>query len=281
LGVDFDFDYRPPRHLEQAAASAHFDFRLLQLAYDSNNLNKNSRKPKAPGKMVGSDSEGTFQGLLAHGDCQINNIALHLLGRHQAANAALALAVVEVLRRSGWTITESAMRKGLLEVAWPARVEVVARRPAVVLDTAHNAASIAALVDVLMESFSVRRRLLIFATTHEKDVRGMLSQLLGRFDHVIFTKYQDNPRGVPPEQLRDVAAEQTVNRGRDFLRLAGSAADIEIAATPADAWNAACRLAGPDDLICVTGSFFLAAEMRRQIAARPFFASQVSNVESR
>ena len=65
-----------------------------------------------------------------------------LLGRHQAANAALVLAAVEELRRQGWTIPEAAVRRGLAEVRWPARVEVVARRPTVVLDAAHNVASI-------------------------------------------------------------------------------------------------------------------------------------------
>ena len=116
------------------------------------------------------------------------------------------LAAVEELRRNGWTIPEAAVRRGLAEVAWPARVEVVARRPTVVLDAAHNAASIEALVEVLGESFSARRRLLIFATTQEKDLRGMLERLLGRFDHVIFTRYLSNPRSVPPEQLQALAA---------------------------------------------------------------------------
>ena len=120
------------------------------------------------------------------------------------------LAAVEELRRSGWTIPEAAVRRGLAEVAWPARVEVVARRPTVVLDAAHNAASIEALVEVLDESFSARRRLLIFATTQEKDLRGMLERLLGRFDHVIFTRYLSNPRSVPPEQLQALAADLAV-----------------------------------------------------------------------
>ena len=53
-------------------------------------------------------------------------------------------------------------------------MEVVARRPAVVLDAAHNGASIAALIETLDESFSVGRRLLVFGTTQEKDLRGML-----------------------------------------------------------------------------------------------------------
>ena len=51
---------------------------------------------------------------------------------------------------------------------------------------------------------------------------------------------------------------------------------IEIAATPAEAWDAIHRLAQPDDLVCITGSFFLAAEMRRQIAARPLGGLRLS-----
>jgi dihydrofolate synthase / folylpolyglutamate synthase len=154
-----------------------------------------------------------------------------------------------------------------------------------VLDAAHNAASIEALVQVLEESFSVRRRLLIFATTQDKDLRGMLEQLLGRFDEVIFTRYLNNPRGVPPEELQTLANElkgwggsSTAAPTISPLPLAGEgpgvrAVETRIAATSADAWDLVHRLAGPDDLICITGSFFLASEMRRQITARPLAES--------
>ena len=142
---------------------------------------------------------------------------------------------------------------------WPARVELLARRPAVIVDSAHNPASIDALLAVLDESFSVRRRFLVFAATDEKDVRGMLQRLLGRFDEVLFTRYLDNPRAVPPERLRDLGAVR-------------SAQPCPVFARPADAWDAVSARAGPEDLVCVTGSFFIAAEMRRQIRARPHVA---------
>lgn len=226
-GVDFDFDYYPPRHLERTAAPGRVDFRCR------------------------SDSDGP------RADCHYEQIALSLLGRHQAANAAVAMAAVEELRRVGWNVPEAAVRRGMAEVVWPARVEVVARRPTVVLDAAHNAASVAALMDVLAESFSARRRLLILATTQGKDLRGMLQHLLGRFDKVVFTRYLNNPRAVPPQVLQALAEELSGRRHA-------------VAAEPAEAWSAVHRLAGPDDLICITGSFFIAAEMRRQLACRPF-----------
>jgi dihydrofolate synthase / folylpolyglutamate synthase len=234
LGEDFDFEYQPPRHLELAPAPARFDFRSF-----------------------GRDS---------------SDIELGLLGHHQAANAALVLAAVERLRAQGWTIPEVAVRKGLGAAAWPARIEVVARRPAVVLDAAHNVASVEALLQVLDESFSVRRRLLVFATTREKDVCGMLARLVGRFDHVIFTRYVENPRGVPPEELQAMAEREG---GSSTVTPTSSTAvptSVQVAPTPADAWGVVHRIANPDDLICITGSFFIAAEMRRQMTAWPLGA---------
>ena len=133
--MDFDFDYRPPRHLEQAASPGKMDFRDLHAA-----------------------GEG------------YRDLSLGLVGRHQAANLSVALAALEQLRNSGWTIPEEAVRRGLAGLTWPARVEVAARRPAVVLDGAHNVASVDALIETLDESFSPARRLLVFASTQEKDV---------------------------------------------------------------------------------------------------------------
>jgi len=182
------------------------------------------------------------------------------LGEHQAANAAVALAAVVSLRELGWAIPEQAIRTGLAGVAWPARVELIRRRPAIVLDAAHNVASVAALVRTLNESFSPRRRILVFATTQEKDVRGMLACLLGQFDEVILTQYADSPRAVPFDELAAAAREL---KGRP----------CRVCPRPADAWDEARRLAAPDDLICVTGSFLIAAQMRHEIRSRPVAAN--------
>jgi dihydrofolate synthase/folylpolyglutamate synthase len=178
------------------------------------------------------------------------------VGRHQAANAAVALAALAQLRESGWRVDDRAVRKGLAELAWPARVELLARRPAVVVDAAHNLASVEALLDVLNESYSARKRYLVLATTREKDVPGMISRLATQFDQIFFTRYVNNPRSVPPEELEAIASQLT---GRRYPVCAG----------PADAWQEVCRLAEPQDLVCVTGSFFIAAEMRREILRHP------------
>jgi dihydrofolate synthase/folylpolyglutamate synthase len=187
---------------------------------------------------------------------EYRDLPVALLGRHQAANAAVALATLEELRRQGRHMPEEAVRAGLARASCPGRVEVVSRRPAIVLDVAHNTASVDALVEVLDGCFSARRRLLVFAATHEKDLRGMLDRLLGRFDEVLFTRYLNNPRAVPPEELAEMAA-----------RLGDCPA--RVCPDPAGAWNVVRQWAEPDDLVCVTGSFFLAGEIREQIRARP------------
>jgi dihydrofolate synthase/folylpolyglutamate synthase len=177
------------------------------------------------------------------------HVRVPLRGRHQRENTALALAIVDRLRLAGWEISDDAVHAGLRQVDWPARVEVVGRSPTVVIDAAHNWASAKALVTTLREEFPQRRRIVIFASTRDKDVRGQLRLLLPEFDTVILTRYVDNPRSVPPEELRNIAA-----------RLSDQ--PVHVAQEPVSAWKLARRLAGPDDLIVVTGSFFLVAELR-------------------
>ena len=96
----------------------------------------------------------------------------------EAANAAVAVATVEVLRQAGWDVSDAAVATGLAGVRWPARLEVVRRRPLIVLDCAHNVASAQALVETLRTSFpGPRRRLLVFASSSDKDIAGILREL--------------------------------------------------------------------------------------------------------
>src|SRR5262245_6861354 len=114
-------------------------------------------------------------------------LEVNLLGRHQAANAAVVLACIEDLRHFGWAVPDEAVAAGLSEVKWPARLEVVGRRPFIVLDCAHNVASVAALVETLGESFSPSQRVLLFACSSDKDVPGMFRLLGPHFRAAVFT----------------------------------------------------------------------------------------------
>ncbi len=174
---------------------------------------------------------------------------LNLLGEHQAANAAVAVACIEELRAAGWRIPDAAVAAGLAEVSWPARMEVFGSRPLIVLDCAHNVASASALLSTLQSSFPPARRLLVFAGSGDKDLAGMLRVLAPHFAHLFLTCYTNNPRGVPPERLAEM------------LRVSGSTSHT-LCSTPADAYRAARAAAAADDLICIAGSVFLAGELR-------------------
>lgn len=186
---------------------------------------------------------------------QLGPLPVGMLGEHQALNAATAIATVRELQKQNWKISESAIQQGLAEAKCPARIEIVRERPTVILDVAHNLASISALLEALAQRVVARRRVLVFASSRDKDSAGMLRMLLPQFDHVILTKYVNNPRAVEPVELRDLAGVILNEENSRDTRL-------EFAGEPQAAWERARVVAGPEDLICITGSFFLAAELR-------------------
>ncbi len=178
---------------------------------------------------------------------------LSLLGEHQAANAALAVACVEELRAQGWTIPDAAVASGLAGAVWPARMEVLGRRPLVVLDCAHNPASADALVRTLCESFPPARRLLVFAGSTDKDLAGMFRVLAPHFAHAFLTTCLGSAAQRRPNNWRNSSARPAGRRRRCTLRRRRRG-------RPRGA-------AGPDDLICITGSVFLAGETRPLLTA--------------
>lgn len=180
-------------------------------------------------------------------------VAVPLPGRHQVENAAVALRLLEALSNRGWRVGPEHAAVGWAGLRWPARIEVVARRPLIVLDAAHNWASAGALVRTL-EEFPARRRILLFAGSREKDLPGMLRRLAPAFDAAVLTAFRTNPRAVAPEDLLS-------------LWRAITARPAHVRHSAEEAFAFCRRIAAPEDLICVTGSFFLAAEIRPLVTA--------------
>lgn len=183
-------------------------------------------------------------------------LEIPLLGLHQLENATLALATLEALRASGrsecaWD--EADLRQGLREVRWSARLEIVGQRPTLVVDGAHNADSIEKLIKTIRDLFSFRRLLVVLGTNADKDLPGMITALAG-IDHVILTRAR-NPRSATLARMHDL-----------FGQLAPEV-QISSVEESEEAMDLACRLASPDDLICATGSLYLAAEVLRWAAA--------------
>ncbi|MEM6330741.1 MAG: folylpolyglutamate synthase/dihydrofolate synthase family protein [Planctomycetota bacterium] len=182
---------------------------------------------------------------------------LGLLGGHQAANAAVALAVIDELRGQGWAISDRARRDGLAAARLPARVErfpaVPGARPAVVVDSAHNDASAAALAAAVEPLALLASRTLIAAVSRDKDLPAIARALAPAFGRVIATRFVENPRAVPPASLAEVFREAGAGR-------------VATADDPASAWRLANEQTPRDGLVVIAGSFFIAAELRPVVA---------------
>lgn len=107
-----------------------------------------------------------------------------LLGEHQKANAACAVAAV---RLAGIKVGKQAVLKGLRKVRWPGRFQVVSRRPLTIVDGAHNPAGIKVLVGTLRQQFPGKKLTFIFGTQTDKDSVSMLSLLKPLARKVIIT----------------------------------------------------------------------------------------------
>jgi dihydrofolate synthase/folylpolyglutamate synthase len=193
----------------------------------------------------------------------LRDLHLNMLGHHQAANAAAAVAALRCLRRRGWAIEEQHIRAGLAAARCPARIEQVRTQPSVILDVAHNPASIAAVIATLRERFRPKRGIGLFASSRDKDYTAMLQRVLPAFDMLILTQYVNNPRALETEALLALAQSMRFETsGSGPLKPV-----LHACVRPSDAWKVAQAIADPEDLICITGSFFLAAELRPLLIA--------------
>jgi len=187
------------------------------------------------------DGGFTYYGL----DRDLKQVEVGLLGRHQYRNGALALAVVEILRRKGFRVTEAQMREGLKTPSWAGRMHVFSRNPTVMLDGAHNPAAIRNLVRSLTGNTAHGRLILVLGVMADKDVRKIVREIVPAADYVICTR-PEYYRAAPPEVLMKAASP--LWKGGDVVP------------TLAGALKRAKEVAGPEDLILVTGSLFTVGE---------------------
>ncbi len=135
---------------------------------------------------------------------------------------------------------------------------MLGERPWLVIDGAHNIASAEALAETLRTCFPEVPRTLVFGTTRDKDLAGQLRALLPLFSEVVVTPYLENPRAVPPEEVAQAV-------------LAISGREAIVTFDPSSALTQARLVTPPNGLICVSGSLFLAAEVRASVlGTEPF-----------
>lgn len=229
-----------------AGASARRGSRLIRVGADV---------AVTPVSVTAEGSLFHYRGL----EAAYRDLRLGLLGPYQLENAACALAALEVIRRQGLTADEAAVRAGLAAARWPARLEVLARSPLVVLDGAHNPDGARALRAALASLWPDTRFVLVLGVLGDKDGEGILRELAPCAGCLIATR-PDSPRALPPADLAGWAAAL------------GLPAEVE--PEPGRAVRRAVALAGPAGAVCAAGSLYLAGAVRRLFipgpaAARP------------
>jgi len=181
---------------------------------------------------------------------KFEHFAVPLKGEHQAHNCALALAVLDKLKAHGFEFKEQSLIQGLAATTLPGRMEFVHDKPRVLIDGAHNAASITALIKSLGAHVSYDSLVMVFGCGQDKDIDAMLEQVALGADKIIFTHAKNNPRAVEESEL--------LSR---FGQVSGKMAQV-VDNLP-DALKLAARAVSREDLIVVTGSFHLAGEARK------------------
>src|SRR5271156_2184047 len=188
---------------------------------------------------------------------ELSDLEIGLAGPFQHENGAIAVATIEALSSQGWRIEETAIRRGLKEIYWPGRFDIVSKRPMVILDCAHNEMSIAALLETMSVELGpgVKPRL-IFGCQAAKDWTTMAAMLGPRVRDVTLTRAKPKNPLEPEELLPHFAAHCPARVERDPMRA------IE---------RVISELA-PDDVALVTGSVYLIGEVY------PYFLSREGRV---
>jgi len=172
-------------------------------------------------------------------------VSIPLLGDFQLENATAAVAALEILASESFAISAADVAQGLARVKWSGRFQILQQHPTVLVDGAHNVASMKVLVSNIKAYFSYKRIFLVFGTSCDKDIPGIINELVALSPQVIVTRTAHSRAAT----ISTMAAEFS-KRG----------IEPEIRETISEAISRALSLADSTDIICVTGSLFVVAE---------------------
>jgi dihydrofolate synthase/folylpolyglutamate synthase len=200
----------------------------------------------APARWLGQDFARSAEGPLRYSGFggELENLVLPLRGQHQRDNAATAIAAAMQLREQ-FVIPDAAIQRGIAQVRWPGRLDVVQARPLVILDGAHNADGVAALVRELPAIVGGRGVHLLFGVMRDKRWQPMVETLAAHVARVTVVPALP-PRGEDPEVLARAFAPYC---------------PVSIASSPLRGLLDLSESVGQEHAILVAGSLFLVGEI--------------------
>ncbi len=178
---------------------------------------------------------------------QPTELTIPLLGHHQIENATTAFAALQVFKNNGLMVEDEAIARGFENAKWYGRFEILQQNPPVVIDSAHNRDSALKLRIALDDYFPGIPVILVFGASEDKDIEGMLAELMPRADYLIATQ-SFHPRAIEAETILEIAKRYGLS-GR-------------IVPDVADAMHEALLMSGGEKLVLATGSIFIAAGVR-------------------
>ncbi len=223
-------------------------------------LQSHAEQVKAPLSVTGMDIDFSyrFETSREHGPhtriclatptSKFEHVRVPLHGKHQAVNCSLALAMLDKLKCAGYKVDNEKVVEGLNAVSLAGRMEMICQDPRIIIDAAHNAASLRALIHALGQNIPYDSMIVIFGCNCDKDITGMLTQLQYGADKVIFTR-SNSPKAVSPIELAD-----------QYTEICGKM--CQSASSIGQAFKLASSAIGREDLICVTGSFYLIGQAK-------------------
>jgi dihydrofolate synthase/folylpolyglutamate synthase len=193
-----------------------------------------------------SDGLFTYYGL----DNVWRDLQTNMLGSYQVDNAALVLASIEILNQAHTDIDLEIIRSGLAGNHWPGRLEIVGKKPLVILDGAHNFMAARNLAQYIGHNLADKKITFVIGILDDKPYQVMLKSLLPLGSRVIFTKARID-RAMPPEALYPVAKEILP--------------DVTIIPDVTAAINQALNTASADEVVCIAGSLYVVGEAKEAL----------------
>jgi dihydrofolate synthase/folylpolyglutamate synthase len=195
----------------------------------------------------------TFDFFSTYFGVKIKNLHISLIGKHQAENASIAVQSALLLNELDFKVGINDIRLGLQKSFWPGRFEVISKEPLIVLDGAHNGASAGALYEAITQ-FNRKHTIFLFGVLKDKNIIDVVSRLSKNNEIFILTEVPfSGSRRLPVESLREYVRtyvpEENIIVEKDYRK----------------AFLKAYKLLNKNDILCVTGSLYLVAAVRKMM----------------
>lgn len=174
---------------------------------------------------------------------------LSLMGEHQVYNSMMVVEIVKQLQDEGYRISDDHLQQGMKTAAIPARFEILSDHPLIIAEGGHNPSCGEVIGNAVQTYLAGRKIIGITGMLAEKDIENTMKNILPHLSHVI-TLTPEGHRALPAEELA--------------LRIAGFGKPVEAGSSYYAALKHATCLAGPDGVVLIFGSFYLAGRMRKE-----------------